>query len=270
MSFSALHVSLDQHVAEISLNRPDKANALDQTLWTDIQNAFQWADETPEVRAVILRGAGKNFCAGIDLMMLMQIAQQVENPCEGRKREKLHRKILELQGVVSALESCRKPVIAAIHGACVGGAIDLICAADIRVASADAYFAVKEIDVGMTADVGTLQRLPRLVGESVARDWCLTGRRFDAAEADRRGLLSAVLPDAEATLAHARTLAHTITAKSPLAIRGTKEVLNYSRDHTIEDGLKFVATWNAAMLLSNDIQAAVMASMQGQTAQFAD
>jgi enoyl-CoA hydratase len=202
--------------------------------------------------------------------MLLNIQQAIHQECEGRKREALRRLILQLQDDISSLERCRKPVIAAIHGACIGGGIDLVTAADIRFASADAYFAVREIDMGMTADVGTLQRLPRIVGEGVARELCLTGRRIDAAEAAQLKLVNQVFDSQDALLAHARQVAASIAGKSPLAVRGTKQVLNYSRDHSVADSLEYVANWNAAMLLSNDIQQAVMASMSKRTAQFAD
>lgn len=269
-TFPHLDLSQEGHVLHLELNRPDKSNALNDPLWQSLRQAFEWADGEPSVRVVVLSGAGKNFCAGIDLAMLMQLSQLIADDCEGRKREKLRRKILELQAVANAIEQCRKPVIAALHGACVGGAIDLVVAADIRYASADAYFAVKEIDMAMAADVGTLQRLPRLVGEGIAREWCLTGRRVAAAEAEWRGLVNQVLADSTELLEHAFTQARALAAKSPLALRGTKQVLNYSRDHSIPEGLEYVATWNASMLLSNDIQSAVMAAMQNTQPHFAD
>lgn len=266
----SVRTELADGIAQLTLNRPDKSNAFDADMWQALHDALRWADDTPEVRVVILSGAGKNFCAGIDLAMLMNIQHIIQNDCEGRKREALRRLILQLQGDISSLEHCRKPVIAAIHGACVGGAIDLITAADIRFASADAYFAVREIDMGMTADVGTLQRLPRIVGEGVARELCLTGRRVDATEAASLRLVNRVLDTPEALLAHARQVAAEIAGKSPLAVRGTKQVLNYSRDHSVADSLEYVANWNAAMLLSADIQQAVMASMSKTPARFAD
>lgn len=270
MTDACLSRDLADGIATLTLNRPDKSNAFDQDMWRALREALQWADDTPEVRVVLLTGAGKNFCAGIDLAMLLNIQQAIHQECEGRKREALRRLILQLQDDISSLERCRKPVIAAIHGACIGGGIDLVTAADIRFASTDAYFAVREIDMGMTADVGTLQRLPRIVGEGVARELCLTGRRIDAAEAAQLKLVNQVFDSQDALLAHARQVAASIASKSPLAVRGTKQVLNYSRDHSVADSLEYVANWNAAMLLSNDIQQAVMASMSKRTAQFAD
>lgn len=239
-------------------------------MWEELRRAFEWADDTPEVRVVVLAGEGRHFCAGIDLMMLAGLQQAIHDPCEGRKREKLLATIRRLQRSVTALEACRKPVIAAIHGACVGGGLDVALAADIRLAAGNATFCVKEIDIGMVADVGTLQRLHHVVGDGRARELALTGRQIDAEEAERIGLVTQVLPDKEILLSAASELAGMLAGKSPLALRGTKQVLNYSRDHSVAEGLEQVAHWNAAMLISSDIQAAVMAQMQGQTPVFAD
>ncbi|MGL6044872.1 MAG: enoyl-CoA hydratase-related protein, partial [Vogesella sp.] len=201
---------------------------------------------------------------------LMNMQSAIEDACEARKRDKLRRIILGLQANVSSLELCRKPVIAAIHGACVGGALDIVLAADIRLAAENAVFRVREVDVGMVADVGTLQRLGRVVGEGNAREMALTARDVKAAEAASLHLVNRVLPDAAAVLAAAMDMATAIAAKSPLAVQGTKEVLNYSRDHSVADGLNHVANWNAAMLMSEDIQLAVMAAVTGQPAVYRD
>ncbi len=270
LQLEALSVALEAHVATIHFNRPDKANALNEQMWDELRRAFEWADDTPEVRVVVLAGEGRHFCAGIDLMMLAGLQQAIHDPCEGRKREKLLATIRRLQRSVTALEACRKPVIAAIHGACVGGGLDVALAADIRLAAGNATFCVKEIDIGMVADVGTLQRLHHVVGDGRARELALTGRQIDAEEAERIGLVTQVLPDKEILLSAASELAGMLAGKSPLALRGTKQVLNYSRDHSVAEGLEQVAHWNAAMLISSDIQAAVMAQMQGQTPVFAD
>ncbi|NRR29388.1 crotonase/enoyl-CoA hydratase family protein [Oxalobacteraceae bacterium] len=270
MNFETLVVLLEQNVAVIRLNRPDKANAMNLKMWQEIRAAFEWVDQTPEVRVAILEGEGKSFCSGIDLQMLMGVGASIANECEGRKRESLRRFILDLQDSLSSLERCRKPVLAAIHGACVGGAIDLVTCADMRYCSEDAYFSIKEIDVGMVADVGTLQRLPRLVGEGMARELAYTGRRVDAAEARDMRLVNRVYPSVEALRAGVREIAASIAAKSPLSIRGSKEILNYSRDHSVADSLNYVATWNAAMLMSADLQAAMAAAMSKQAPQFKD
>jgi len=268
--FVTLTVSLVDHIATIRLNRPDKANAMNLAMWHEIRQAFKWVDATPQARVAILEGEGKLFTSGIDLQMMMGIGDQIQNDCEARTRENLRQVILDLQDTLTSLERCRKPVLAAIHGACIGGGIDLICCADMRYCSADASFSIKEIDIGMTADVGTLQRLPKLVGEGMARELAYTGRKFDAAEALQMKLVNRVFESREALQNGVRELAASIAAKSPLCIRGVKEMITYARDHSVADGLNYVATWNAAMLLSNDLQESMMANMGKRPPVFKD
>jgi len=268
MSYETLSVTLDKHIATVRLNRPEKANAMNATMWQEIRKAFQWVDETPEARVAILEGEGKLFTAGIDLQMMMGLGPQIQNECDGRTREALRRVILDLQDTLTSLERCRKPVLAAIHGACVGGGIDLITCADMRYCSVDAYFTIKEIDIGMTADVGTLQRLPRLIGEGMARELAYTGRKFSADEAREMRLVNRVFDSRESLRAGVLEIATSIAAKSPLSIRGTKEMITYARDHSVADGLNYIATWNAAMLMSNDLQEAMMANLGKRAAEF--
>jgi enoyl-CoA hydratase len=272
--WSALVLEVRNAVAHLALNRPEKANAMNATLWQELRAAFVWADETPEIRAVVLYANGKLFSAGIDLELLMSVSAMTQASkyanCAGRVREDVRRLIVQLQEAISSIERCRKPVIAAVHGACVGGAVDLICACDMRFCSADAACSIKEIDMGMVADLGTLQRLPRLIPEGLVRELAYTGRSLSAAEAERCGFVNRVLPDRTALLAHVTELAEQIAAKSPLAVRGTKEMLLYARDHSVEDGLNYVATWNAAMLISNDLSEAFAAQMAKRPASFAD
>jgi enoyl-CoA hydratase len=240
-------------------------------MWQDIRSAMQWADRTAEVRAVVLRGEGKHFTSGIDLTMMMGLQEQIKDDCDGRMREKLRQLILELQDTLTSVERCRKPVLAAIHGGCVGGGVDLVSCTDMRYCAADAYFTIKEIDIGMVADVGTLQRLPRLIGsQGLVRELAYTGRKVDAEEALRIGLVNRVFATRDALYEGVLEIAQTIAAKSPLSIRGTKEMLNYSRDHSVADGLNYIATWNAAMLMSQDLMTAMMASMAKQTPEFKD
>jgi enoyl-CoA hydratase len=219
---------------------------------------------------VILSGAGKNFCAGIDLAMLGGVAEAIAHKDAARSREALRRLILDLQDCLSSIERCRKPVLAAIHGACIGGAVDLVTCCDMRYAANGAQFSVREIDVGMTADVGTLQRLPRLVPDGIVRELAYTGRNVEADEAQRIGLVNRLFDTPEALVEGVRQLAQSIAAKSPLAIRGTKEMLNYGRDHSVVDGLNYIATWNAAMLMSADLNESMSAMREKRLPKYED
>lgn len=266
--FETLQLSLDKHIAHVRINRPEKANAMSRAMWGDIGAAFAWIDAAPEARVAVISGNGAHFTSGIDLAMLAGVADEVDDDCEGRKREKLRRTILALQDSLSSLERCRKPVLAAIHGACIGGGIDLICCADMRYCSSDAHFSIKEIDMGMTADVGTLQRLPKLIGDGLVRELAYTGRKFASDEAERCGLVNRVFESPESLLQGVMHIAANIASKSPLAIRGTKEIILYARDHSVTDSLNYVATWNAAMLMSTDLQEAMMSGMQNKSPTF--
>lgn len=270
MEFRTLKVTLADQVASIELNRPERANAMELAMWTELRDAMRWLDETAQARVGVISGAGKHFTSGIDLGLLAGMQAQIRDDCDGRAREKLRRLILDMQDTLSSIERCRKPVIAAIHGACVGAGIDLVTACDLRYCSADAYFSVKEIDVGLTADVGTLQRLPHIVGEGAARELAYTGRRVDGAEAKELRLVNQCYPDRDALMAAMRELAASLAAKPPLALRGCKEMITYARDHTVADGLNYVATWNAAMLLSTDLDEALAAGREKRAAKFRD
>jgi enoyl-CoA hydratase len=270
MNFETLAIDLQDGIVTVRLNRPSKGNAMNAAMWPEIRQAFEWIDRTPEARVAILQGEGRHFCTGIDLQMMMGLVQQIQGECDGRTREELRWVIMDMQGTLTSLERCRKPVLAAIHGACIGGAVDMICCTDMRYASADAQFSIKEIDIGMTADVGTLQRMPKLVGEGMVRELAYTGRLFSAAEALNMRLLNRVFDSREALYAGVHEIAATIATKSPLAIRGTKEMINYTRDHSVADGLNQVATWNAAMLISADLTEALAAHVQKRKPVFKD
>jgi enoyl-CoA hydratase/carnithine racemase len=270
MTYTTLTTTLDGHIARITLNRPEKANAMNAPMWQEIRQAMYWVDATPAARVAIIGGAGGNFCAGIDLGMMMALGKQIEDPCDARTRENLRIVILDLQDTLTSIERCRKPVIASIHGACIGGAIDLVSCCDMRYASSDAVFSIKEIDIGMTADVGTLQRLPKIINPAVVRELAYTGRNVNATEAAQIGLVNRVFDSHDALMAGVNEIAVSIAAKSPLAIRGTKEMLNYARDHSVAEGLNYIAAWNAAMLMSEDLQEAMMANMDKRKPEFRD
>ena len=260
----------DAHIAEVRLSRPDRSNAMNDAMWHELRKAFQWADAESEVRVVMLTGAGKNFCSGIDLSLLANVQAVVDHADPARSHERLRRMILDMQDCLTSVERCCKPVIAAIHGACIGAGVDLVTCCDMRYGAADAQFSVREIDVGMVADVGTLQRLPRLVPDGVARELAFTGRTLDAGEAKEIGLVNRVFETHEALQEGVTKVARSIAGKSPLAIRGTKEMLNYGRDHSVADGLNYVATWNAAMLMSADLSEALSAAREKRAPRFQD
>ncbi len=268
--FETLKVTLAGGVARIELNRPHKANAINAAMWRELRAAMTWLDVTPQARVGILSAAGAHFSAGLDLAMLDELKAQTADACDGRSREKTRRNILDLQDTVTAIERCRKPVIAEVHAACVGGGIDIITACDMRYCCEDAWFSVKEIDVGLVADVGTLQRLPRLVGEGMARELAYTARSFSGAEAARMRLVNCCHESREELAAAVADIAAQLAAKSPLCLRGTKEMIGYVRDRPVADGLNYIATWNAAMLYSEDLDEAMNAARERRAPSFRD
>ncbi|KAG0277839.1 putative enoyl CoA hydratase [Linnemannia gamsii] len=254
-------------VAHVELNRPKKLNAINDPMWTDIGAVFNQLRDDENVRAIVLSGSGRCFTSGLDLFSL-NLPVIPDDP--SRTAFKVRPYIKKLQDSLTAIEICDKAVIAAIHGPCIGGGIDITTACDIRYASKDAYFSVKEVDIGLAADVGSLQRLPKVVGNiSWVRELCLTGRNFDSKEALEQGFISKVVVDHEAVLAAALATASLIAEKSPVAAIGTKHILNYSRDHTVQEGLDYVATWNQVMLTTPDLPTAAAAQMQKVKATFA-
>ena len=267
--YQAFRVELADNIAHVQINRPEKINAMNAAFWSEIVEIFRWIDDTDAVRVVVLSGAGKHFSSGIDLMLLAGVANELGKDV-GRNARLLRRKILQLQSSFNAVDNCRKPVLAAIPGSCRGGAIDLISACDMRYAADDAQFSIKEIDIGMAADVGTLQRLPRIIGDGMLRELAYTGRTFGAEEARHIGLVNRTYRDAASLLDGVMEIAREIAAKSPIAVSGTKEMLSYMRDHRIDDGLEYVATWNAAMLQSTDLRVAIAAHMSKQKPEFLD
>jgi len=265
----SLLIKTDSNVAEIEINRPDHANAIDEELWFAIGNCFSELDESKSVRVCIISGVDSNFTSGIDLKYLQHLLHEIHKyDCDGRKREFLRSKILKLQAAFSQIESCRKPVIAAIHGGCIGAGVDLISACDIRYSTKNSVFQIKEIDLGITADVGTLQRLPHLIPQGIVRELAFTGRKFSGNEAQSLGLVNYCYEDKKTMMTEVRKIADQIASKSPLAMRGVKEMLLYSRDHSVVSGLNHVATWNSAMLLSSDLEESIMALMQKRSPEY--
>eukprot|EP00092_Neocalanus_flemingeri_P037841 GFUD01041191.1.p1 GENE.GFUD01041191.1~~GFUD01041191.1.p1 ORF type:complete len:343 (+),score=127.11 GFUD01041191.1:109-1029(+) len=250
-------------VFNVELNRPNKMNALNKAMWEEVGEVFTKLDRDQECRVVVLSAAGKMFSSGIDLSDLSQLASVVYSEDDiARKSMFMYQNIRHLQDLFTTIEKCKKPVIGCVHNACVGAGVDLITTTDIRLCTTDAWFCVKEVDMGLAADVGTLQRLPKVIGsQSVVSDLCLTARRMGSEEAERCGLVSTVFQTKEEMMSAAMDMATMIAAKSPVAVQGTKMNLVYSREHSVEEGLDQVAKWNMTMLQSEDLMKSAMAAM---------
>lgn len=269
MEFKHFKLSIDNHIANLSFNRPEKANSLNIPAWEEMQAAFEYLDELPSIRVIILSGEGKHFSAGMDLTALMSI-QQFESDCEARKRGSIRKFILKIQETITSIERCRKPVLAAIHNGCIGGAVDIITACDMRYCTESAYFTIKEVDLGLVADIGTLQRLPTIINPGIVAEMAYTGRKVYGPEAKSIGLVNEVFESKEDMIEKATTIATTIAEKSPLVIQGTKEMLLYKRDHSVKDSLENMAIYNSAMLMSNDLMEAFQANIEKRKANYND
>lgn len=256
----ALRVERTGRVAEVVLRGPGKGNAMGPDFWRETPRVFAELDADPEVRAVIVRADGPQFTYGLDLMaMAGELGPLIGGSPGALDRTKLLDLVGRLQGAFDAVARCRKPVVAAIQGWCIGGGVDLAVACDVRLASDDARFSVREVKVAMVADLGTLQRLPSIVGEGHARELALTGKDVDAARALRIGLVNDVYSTHGALLAAARALAGEIAENPPLVVSGVKQVMNEERERRVAAGLRHVALWNAAFLPSEDLAEAIAA-----------
>ena len=269
MELTALDYRIDGPIARVTMNRPHELNTMNRAFWTELIEVFEAIDAEPSVRCVIIASTGKHFTAGLDLKMA---SSGIGTPAGdlGRARESFRRHVKQMQETFNVVDRCRVPVIAVVHGACIGGGVDFITACDIRICTEDAYFTIQEVNIAIVADVGTLQRIPYLLPQGLIRELAYTGRKFPAAEARQHGFVNAVAADHQAALAAAETMAHTIASKSPLVVTGIKQVLNEGRNLTIEQGLEYVAVWNAGMLQGDDVANAVKAQIARQDVVYAD
>lgn len=268
-SLVSLQVKRSGAVAEVALIGPGKGNAMGPDFWRELPLVFNALDADPEVRAVVLTGSGANFSYGLDLPAMMPAwAPLLAGDALAGPRTRFLGELRSLQAAVTSVAECRKPVVAAVAGWCIGGGVDVIAAADIRLASADATFSVREVKVAIVADLGSLQRLAGIIGEGHLRELALTGKDIDAARAERIGLVNDVYPDQEAVLAAARALAEEIAANPPLVVQGAKEVLNQQREPHVAAGLRYVGPWNAAFLPSRDLGEAVEAFLARRPPEF--
>ncbi len=257
MAYESVTVDIADHVARVTLIGPGKGNAMGPAFWAEMPEVFAALDADPAVRAIVLTGSGKHFSYGLDLAAMGATLPGLD--AGAKARADFHKTILTMQQAISAVADCRTPTIASVHGWCIGGGVDLISAVDIRYASADAKFSVREVKLAIVADVGSLARLPLIVSDGHLRELALTGKDIDAARAEKIGLVNDVYADAEASLAAAHATAAEIAANPPLTVHGVKDVLDQQRIARVSESLRYVAAWNSAFLPSKDLGEAVTA-----------
>ncbi len=261
--------------ATLWLDRAGSRNAMGRAFFDQLPVLVRGLSEDPLVRVVILAARGPHFTVGLDLKEMGELlagapaaGTNTPSPSPAARAAATRAHIVRMQAAITAVAECPKPVIAAVHGYCIGGGMDLVTACDIRLASADAIFSVRETRIAIVADLGTLQRLPKIVGAGHAAELALTGKDVDARRAGEIGLVNHVLADRDALSDAARAMAREIAALSPLAVQGTKAVMAASEGRTVAQGLEYVATWNAAMLGSEDLEEAVRAFVEKRPPRF--
>ncbi len=271
MSWKCFDVSMVGQVAHVQLSRPAELNTMTRDFWQELPAIAEELSDGGEARALVLSSSGKHFTAGMDLSVFTEGGLAGGDATEiGRRRLGMRETVLAFQEPFNALERARIPVIAAVQGGCIGGGVDMIAACDFRYCSADAFFCIQEINLGLTADVGTLQRLPKIGPEGVVRELAYTGQRMPAERAREVGLVNEVFEDHESLVKGALEVAGEIAEKSPLAIWGTKEMLNYSRDHTVAEGLNYISVWQSGMFHGGDMQEAFLAKQEKRAPRYPD
>mgnify|MGYP001019890032 FL=1 len=254
------------HVAHLVLNRPEQLNTMHPTFWRELDEVLTRLHQEGSARALVISSTGKHFSAGMALDTFAGAIQMDDQSPQGRAA--MFDLLADMQATFTKLESLRMPVICAIQGGCIGGAVDMVSAACIRYASADAFFCIQEINIGMVADVGTLQRLPKLMPLAVVKELAYTGRRLPAAKAQAHGLVNEVFDTAEATLAAALQCASEIASKPPVAIWGTKQAIHYARDHSVEDSLRQMGWLQAAIWSNANVRESITAMQARRSGEF--
>jgi enoyl-CoA hydratase len=270
--WTCFKVTIEDHVAHIQLKRPEAMNSMIREFWNELPVIVRDIDDNARARAIVISSTGKHFSAGMDLAVFGGGGSTSTNQASDRwiSAEQQRHHILWLQNCFSCLDEARVPVIAAIQGGCIGGAVDMTSACDIRYASADAFFCIQEINIGMTADVGTFPRLCKIIPEGWVRELAYTGRRMPALKAKEIGWVNEVLPSHEECVAHALATAREIASKAPLAVTGSKVMINYARDHTIKDGLDYIAVWQTGMFAGPHMGEAFRAKAEKREPNFPD
>jgi enoyl-CoA hydratase len=281
MGHTCFDVTERDHVAHIQLNRPDQLNSMIPAFWGELPEIVQGISDEGRARAIVVSSTGRHFSAGMDLAVFTgggglggdDVGADRSRPRSneaGRERARLRETALALQDSFTAFEKARMPVIAAIQGGCIGGAVDMVTACDLRYVSADAFFVIQEINIGMTADVGTLQRLPKLIPDAIVRELAYLGGRMSAQRAYEVGLVNGVFESHDELVAGALDVAAQIATKSPLAVWGSKEMITYSRDHTVADSLNYIATWQTGMFQPADMIESFTAKAEKRDPEFDD
>ena len=264
-------VSIENNVAHIVLNRPEAFNAMPRPFWNELPTIVHDINDNAKARVIVISSTGKHFTAGMDVSVFTDGESITASGGDPHTRAEAFRQfVLTLQGSFSCLDNARIPVIAAIQGGCIGGGVDMVSACDIRYATDDAFFQIAEINIGMTADVGTFPRLCNLIPQGWVRELAYAGRRLPAAKAKEIGLVNDTFATQDAMLAHVMELAHEIAAKAPVAVAGSKRMINYARDHSIADGLDYIATWQSGMFSPPHMMEAFAAKSQKREPNFAD
>ncbi|WP_407636118.1 crotonase/enoyl-CoA hydratase family protein [Paraglaciecola psychrophila] len=268
-ALETLSVNIENHIAHIQLCRPEALNSMVPAFWRELPAVVRQIDEGSQARVIVISSQGKHFSAGMDLSVFTNMAKDFQGE-PARRAERTRRLVLELQDSFNALEEVRMPVLVAVQGGVIGGAVDMICAADSRYCTEDAYFTIKETELGMTADVGTLQRLPHLMPQGLIRELAYTGRNMPSCEAKECGFVNQVFADQDAMLAGVMNIAAKIAMHSPMAVAGCKEMINYTRDHSVTDSLTYMATWQSGMFQMPDVQEAMTAAQQKRLPVYAE
>ncbi|MBI5942270.1 MAG: crotonase/enoyl-CoA hydratase family protein [Caulobacterales bacterium] len=269
-AWTCFNVSIEDGVAHIQLKRPEAMNTMNKAFWAELPAIVRDIDDNARARCIVISSTGKHFSAGMDLSVFANVGEGRGEADRHVAGESFRRHVHALQDTFSCLDEARVPVIAAIQGGCIGGAVDFTSACDIRYCSADAFFCIMEINIGMTADVGTFPRLCKLIPEGWVRELAYTGRRLPAQRARDIGLVNEVFDTHEAVVAHALATAKEIASKSPLAVAGSKVMINYARDHTIKDGLDYIAVWQTGMFSGPHMAETFVAKQEGRDPVFPD
>lgn len=263
MGSHCFEVTESDHIAHIVLNRPDELNTMTRDFWRELPQLVDEISDRGQARAIVVSSTGRHFSAGMDISVFtsgdLNDGDHIET---GRARANLRYNVLHLQDTFTAFERARMPVLAAMQGGVVGGAVDMVTACDMRYASSDAWFCIHEINIGMTADVGTLQRLPKLIPEGIVREMAYTGDRMSAERAKEVGLVNEVFADHQQLVDGVLEIAQRIATRSPLAVHGSKEMINYTRDHSVADALQYMAAWQTGMFQPTDVVESFGAQME--------